>query len=426
MATGRPNLEISTQPKPKIQINRPLVITIGAIIATIFLFAMVAALTHKNSVKKPRNSNALEQNITVDKPIDISPDIRKLPENYSDVSEIKKFFPREQNDHRVEILLKQFEELQSEYHYLKELLNKREYSPPREIVDDEKTLNAKRADLVFNGLGSQIENIFSGNDRNKFLTKDEKLIATPAQEELVKNEIENKRRLDVAKGNDKTEAIYDMHNVIKPISKYQVQAGTMIPAILDTGIETSVVGTIVAHVKSNIYDTITGKYLLIPKGSKLIGEYDSRTTSGQRRILIEFGRIIRPDGSSILLGRALGADAIGQSGISGDVNNHWARILGAATISTILTVGAGIGSDSISRNNYYQNSTQRGIAGGSQAINNVGQSITNQALSIKPTITIPPGKEFNVMVRKDMILTPFNEPSKTKVIKKAYRSTIGR
>lgn len=399
---ARLHLNTRTTPKPRIQINRSLIIALSAIITTILLFGIVGAFTHTQQAKK--NIVSTEEKLAKKQEVNISPEIAGLPENYSN---LENFFPKEKDDQRLEIILKQFEELQDEYRYLKRQFSEKEAAPIKKL-DDEKTITAKKADLVFSSLGSNTENILAG-DRSKS-TAEETLKAGPAQEDFLKSEAENKRRLEVAKGKDRTEDIYDMHNIIKPISKYQIQAGTSIPAILDTGIETTVVGTIVAHVRSDVYDTISGKYLLIPKGSKLVGEYDSRTVAGQRRILMEFGRIIRPDGSSILLGRALGADAIGQSGISGNVDNHWARIIGAATISTILTVGAGIGSDNVSRDNYYPDAKQRGYNGAATAVNDVGKQIAGQALAIKPTIKVPPGREFNVMVRKDMVLEPFKDP----------------
>lgn len=410
-------LEISTTPAPVVQLSKPILITAGTVAASLILFAIIGSFSNsKHNSSKNSNgiaSMSIEKNFTAENKINISPEIHKLPEDYTNIEGIRKFLASPKEDHRLEIVLRQLEDLQNEYQYLKRQFDLKKNDAtelPLKSVDNEKTAYAKTADLIFAGLGSNTENALDNKSKP---TNEDKLIATPAQEEFLKNEAINKRRIEVAKGKDRTESIYDMHNMVRPISKYQIQAGTTIPAILDTGIDTTIVGTIVAHVKSNIYDTITGKYLLIPKGSKLIGEYDSRTTPGQRRILMEFGRIIRPDGSSILLGRALGADAIGQSGVGGDVNNHWARILGAATISSILTVGAAVGADNIDgHNNYYQSATQRGIGGAVNSVNNVAQNITNQALTIKPTINIQPGREFYVMVRKDMILDPFNSRRK--------------
>ncbi|MFA6409687.1 MAG: TrbI/VirB10 family protein [Gammaproteobacteria bacterium] len=202
--------------------------------------------------------------------------------------------------------------------------------------------------------------------------------------------------------------IYDQHQVATPISPFEVQAGTLIPAVLITGINSSLPGDAIAQVRQDIYDTVAGKYLLIPKGSKIMGAYDSQISYGQRRVLIAFTRVIRPDGSSILLSKSGGADLKGQAGMEGDVDNHWMRILGAATLSTILSVGTGVVADRSSNNNtYYPSAKQGAILGAASGVSQVGQSISNRALNIQPTLMIPPGFLFNIIVQKDMILTPY-------------------
>jgi type IV secretion system protein VirB10 len=109
-----------------------------------------------------------------------------------------------------------------------------------------------------------------------------------------------------------------------------------------------------------------------------------------------------------LLGKPNNADLLGATGNEGNVNEHWGRILSAATISTILSVGAGLGSDRYSQSNNWQpNTRQSALAGASQGISNVGQQLTSRAMDIQPTITLPAGFEFNVIVKKDMVLTPY-------------------
>ncbi len=408
-------IAVQTLPKVAVQLNRKMIISVAAAVTAIVLFGIIGAFsvgkkpvvdTDASTSTSAASRGGLSRQVTID------PEIIDLPSSYTDIAKIKKFSQINENDQRFEDVLRQLEELQGEYRSLKEQYDSKGEQPEKK-VDDEQTRIAKSSELVFKGLGSDVENMFgdsSDRSRSRFgaANKDEDVPMTPAQENLIKTKEENKRRAAVAKGRDEASEIYDMHGVIKPISKYQLQAGTLIPATLISGINTSLVGTIIAQVKSDIYDTVTGKYLLIPKGSKLLGEYESQIRSGQRRILMFYTRIVRPDGSSILLSRALGVDALGQSGVEGDVNNHWARILGAATISTILTVGAGIGTDSISNsNNYQQNSMQRAGTSAGAAISDVGRNITNRSLDIQPTITVPPGYQFNVAVRKDMVLDPY-------------------
>ena len=126
-------------------------------------------------------------------------------------------------------------------------------------------------------------------------------------------------------------------------SPYVVQAGTVIPAALITGIRSDLPGQITAQVTEAVYDSPTGKYLLIPQGAKLIGQYDSSVAFGQCRVLLVWTRIIMPDGSSIVLERQPGADTQGYAGLEDEVDNHWGMLFKAAVLSTLLSVGAEAG-----------------------------------------------------------------------------------
>ncbi|MEM7671582.1 MAG: TrbI/VirB10 family protein, partial [Pseudomonadota bacterium] len=121
-----------------------------------------------------------------------------------------------------------------------------------------------------------------------------------------------------------------------------VMAGTLIPASLVTGINSDLPGTIVAQVTQPVYDTVTGQYLLIPQGSRLIGRYQSEVSFGQDRALVTWDRIIFPDGSSIVIS-APGADAQGFAGLSDRTDHHWDRVFIAAGLATILGIGAEFG-----------------------------------------------------------------------------------
>ena len=122
-----------------------------------------------------------------------------------------------------------------------------------------------------------------------------------------------------------------------------MQAGTVIPAALITGIRSDLPGQITAQVTEAVYDSPTGKYLLIPQGAKLIGQYDSSVAFGQCRVLLVWTRIIMPDGDSIVLERQPGADTQGYAGLEDEVDNHWGMLFKAAVLSTLLSVGAEAG-----------------------------------------------------------------------------------
>lgn len=131
-----------------------------------------------------------------------------------------------------------------------------------------------------------------------------------------------------------------------PVSPYVLQAGSVIPAALLTGLRSDLPGQITAQVTEPVYDSAVGRHLLIPQGSRLVGQYDAEVGYGQERVLLVWNRLILPDGRSIVLERQPGADAQGFAGLQDRVDNHWGRLLRAGLLSTLLGVGAELGSDS--------------------------------------------------------------------------------
>jgi len=185
-----------------------------------------------------------------------------------------------------------------------------------------------------------------------------------------------------------------------PASPNIVQAGSIIPAALITGIRSDLPGQITAQVTANVYDSPTGRILLIPQGARLIGEYDSEVAAGQTRVLLAWERLILPDGRSIVLERQPGADAAGYAGLQDRVNQHWGNLLKAAAVSTLLGVGAELGADS-------EDDLTRALRRGSQdTINQTGQQIVRRQLNVQPTLTIRPGHPLRVVLTRDLVLEP--------------------
>jgi len=187
-------------------------------------------------------------------------------------------------------------------------------------------------------------------------------------------------------------------------SPYVIQAGTVIPAALITGIRSDLPGQITAQVTEAVYDSPTGQYLLIPQGAKLIGQYDSSVAFGQSRILLVWTRIIMPDGNSIVLERQPGADTQGYAGLEDEVDNHWGMLFKAAVLSTLLSVGAEAGT-SQDENNLVQAIR----SGASNSISQTGQQIVQRQLNIQPTLTIRPGFPVRVIVTRDLVLAPYGQ-----------------
>jgi len=190
-----------------------------------------------------------------------------------------------------------------------------------------------------------------------------------------------------------------------PTSPYQVMAGTIIPAALVTGINSDLPGQVIANVTEAVYDTATGRFLLIPQGSRLIGRYDSQVSFGQRRVLLVWTRLILPDTSSISLDRLPGIDPAGYAGLEDGVDWHWDRIIAGAALSTLLGVGAELAAPNNSGSTGGVTVAVRQSA--QDTVNQVGQEITKRNVSIQPTLTIRPGFPMRVMVNKDLILRPY-------------------
>lgn len=190
-----------------------------------------------------------------------------------------------------------------------------------------------------------------------------------------------------------------------PASPYTVMAGTVIPAALVTGINSDLPGQIIAEVTQPVYDTATGRYLLIPQGSRLIGRYDSQVAFGQRRVLLVWLRLVLPDTSSISLDKLPGIDPAGYAGLEDGVDWHWSRILAGAALSTLLGVSSEL---AVSNEGNVNGNTVLALRDSAQnTANQVGQEITRRNLSIQPTLTVRPGFLLDVMVNKDLVLRPY-------------------
>jgi type IV secretion system protein TrbI len=187
-----------------------------------------------------------------------------------------------------------------------------------------------------------------------------------------------------------------------PPSRYVVQAGSVISAALVTGIRSDLPGQVTAQVTENVFDSPTGKYRLIPQGSRLIGVYDSQVAFGQDRVLLVWTRLIMPNGRSIVLERQTGTDSQGFAGLEDEVDYHWSRLFMGAALSTLLGVGSQLGA-----NNNDNTIVQALRRGSSDSASQAGQQVVRRNLNIQPTLTIRPGFPVRVMVNRDMVLTPY-------------------
>jgi type IV secretory pathway VirB10-like protein len=191
------------------------------------------------------------------------------------------------------------------------------------------------------------------------------------------------------------------HGLAAAPSPYLLSAGTVISASLITGLRSDLPGLVTAQVTSQVFDSPTGRILLIPQGARLIGSYDSVVAFGQKRALIVWQRIVMPDGSSLRIDNVPATDASGYAGLQDKVDFHsWALLKGVA-LATLLGVSSELTvsgeSDLVQA---IRQSTQ-------QNVSRAGDQLTSRNLNIQPTITIRPGAAVRLVVHKDLILAPW-------------------
>jgi type IV secretory pathway VirB10-like protein len=190
-----------------------------------------------------------------------------------------------------------------------------------------------------------------------------------------------------------------------PASPYQVMAGTVIAGALVTGIQSDLPGDVIATVTEPVYDTATGKFLLIPQGSRILGKYNSQVSYGQSRVQVVWSRIILPDTSSITLDNLVGTDPAGRAGLEDGVDWHWDRVFAGAALTTLLGIGAELAAP--------ENSTDgnRIVIAGRESlqdsVNQVGQEMTRRNMNIQPTLTARPGLPMRLVVARDLVLKPY-------------------
>lgn len=195
-----------------------------------------------------------------------------------------------------------------------------------------------------------------------------------------------------------------------PLSRYEIKAGWDIPATLEQAIDSDLPGDVKALVRSNVYDTATGRYLLIPQGARLLGTYNSVISYGQARVQVVWTRIIFPDGSSISLDGMSGHDNQGRAGFKDQVNNHYARLVGFAVLTSAFAAGLELSQRQNSSLLTTPTAGQTASAAVGQQLTELGAEVTRRNLNIQPTIKIRVGYKFTVRVNRDMLFDAPYEP----------------
>lgn len=209
------------------------------------------------------------------------------------------------------------------------------------------------------------------------------------------------RKLTFLKSGPEKE-VYNPHALQTPASPYQLMAGTVIAASLVTGLNSDLPGFVIAQVTEHVYDTVSGRFLLIPQGSRLIGKYDNVVAFGQERALVVWQRIILPDGSSIVIDNLPATDTGGYAGLADEVDLHTWKLLKGVALATVLGVGSELafGSAESDLVKALQQATQ-------STTNRAGQRLVERNLNVQPTIKVRPGWPLRVVVHRDLVLRPY-------------------
>lgn len=189
------------------------------------------------------------------------------------------------------------------------------------------------------------------------------------------------------------------------LGPYEIKAGWNIPAVLEQALNSDLPGEIRALVRENVYDTASGKFLLIPQGSRLIGLYSSNISYGQDGVQAIWTRVIFPDGSSLNLDNMNGLDEKGLSGLRFDVDHHYKRLFATALLTSLFAAGLQLSQNTSGGQNVLTTPSPAqavGQAVGAE-VTQMGVEITRKNLNVQPTIKIPIGYRFNVRVNRDII-----------------------
>jgi type IV secretion system protein TrbI len=198
--------------------------------------------------------------------------------------------------------------------------------------------------------------------------------------------------------------VYGDRAVLAPVSPYELKAGTVVPAALLTAVDTEREGRVLAVVTENVFDTVTGEYLLIPQGARLIGRFNGDQTYGERRAFLIWERIIFADGRSLTLNKEPSVDSTGAGGVRGRVDRRLGQLAIASLFSGVITT---LG-EAARRDGDDKSSSLLGDAGDAASIEaaRVGGRLIDREMEVKPTIRIAQGERVQVLLTRDLILEP--------------------
>ncbi|WP_119327712.1 TrbI/VirB10 family protein [Cysteiniphilum halobium] len=406
-------LGLRASPPKSSELNKKLITVVGGGLLLIIIVAFIFSINAPKKSSTSMNSSNLSANSS-----GTSLKVSNELSSYKDAQAIRK---RLGMDQPVKMVQQENPELQRMINQQRSQLQ--ELQTQINSLKNQPRSPQKSAEPTYSPMDREAMNapIFFGGGAPRPIPQDSQNQDKTKQDGQQAAKTPEEQRENFMKGGLTAKDITNENTIQKPISDNVIMAGNSIPAILQTKIVSDLPGTIVARVSKDVYDTLTGTVLLIPRGSSLIGQYNSSTVYGDTSVQVKFIRLIRPDGTSIILPNQQGMDGSGVSGLADEVDNHWGQLIGAAALSTVFNVPAvaaqvatqsnatvcdANGNCTANYGNVAQNSVLQSLG---QTASQVGGKITDRAMNLKPTITINSGKEFSVLVTKDTYLPPYGQ-----------------
>jgi len=275
-------------------------------------------------------------------------------------------------------------------------------------VSEEKSKEWRKSAIGFNkGVSAQIP-----QTTEQYQEQQQQQVPQNVQQQNENDTDQNKQKSKSLFLKQKQDSFYSTNLKNPAIGKYELKTGSFIPAVLVTAINSDLPGDVIAQVRENVYDYRTGKYILIPMGTKIVGKYDSSITYGQNRVLLIWQRLVFPNGSTLVLDNMQGVDLLGNAGLKGKTNNHFWKLMRSVLLSSAINMASGslesldvnIEAGSRSRVNI-----GTGASDAAQNIRSIGERLVEKDLNRQPTIEIKRGKKFNIFVSRDIILSPYRK-----------------
>jgi len=404
-----PGVMLHPEPPTGTRFNRKLIMVLGALAGIVMIVAFMSALQPQ---KKLSPQEQAEKNMSKEKQSNNAPTpdvIATAPDSYAKLSD----FEKEQKIRRGELDPRQPAATAADPYKVGNVNNvspaalhsyNAQSGPGMSEVQKE-LLEARKSPVKFAGLST------SGAAQPEKQTASAppyppiNLPAMPWDQKTDDQNMQNEKREFIEKEKKERNGFYVKGGLLPILSRYELKAGNIIPGVMITGINSDLPGRLVGQVRENVFDTVTGRHLLIPQGTRVIGTYDSKVAYAQERVLIVWSRLIFPNGDSIDLEGMDGVDLSGYAGMRDKVNNHYGKLITGVVLSSILSATV-----KVAAGNYDSGQASFGqlaASGAAQEVASVGAKIADKNLNVQPTIEIRPGMKFNVFVNKDLILRPY-------------------